>query len=55
MGGSIEVFTSQDDWFTSQDEYKPDQFNYANVRKAAYRGNETIFLSDSVTIDNVGL
>ena len=31
MGGSIEVFTSKD-------EYEPEQFNYANVRKATYRG-----------------
>ena len=31
MGGSTEVFTSQD-------EYEPEQFNYANVRKATYRG-----------------
>ena len=35
MGGSLEVFTSQE-------EYEPEQFNYANVRKAAYRGNMTI-------------
>ena len=31
MGGSTEVFTSKD-------EYEPEQFNYANVRKATYRG-----------------
>ena len=29
MGGSTEVFTSQDEY---------EQFNYANVRKATYRG-----------------
>ena len=43
MGGSLEVFTSQE-------EYEPQQFNYANVRKAAYRGSMTIIISDSVTI-----
>ena len=43
MGGSLEVFTSQE-------EYEPEQFNYANVRKAAYRGSMTIIISDSVTI-----
>ena len=39
MGGSLEVFTSQE-------EYEPEQFNYANVRKAAYRGSMTIIISD---------
>ena len=43
MGGSTEVFTSQD-------EDQPEQFNYANVRKAAYRGSRTVILSDSETI-----
>ena len=43
MGGSTEVFTSQD-------EDQPEQFNYANVRKAAYRGSKTILISDSETI-----
>ena len=40
MGGSIEVFTSQNE---------DQQFNYANVRKAAYRGSKTVILSDSET------
>ena len=43
MGGSLEVFTSQE-------EYEPTQFNYTNVRKAAYRGSMTIIISESVTI-----
>ena len=46
MGGSLEVFTSQE-------EYEPEQFNYANVRKAAYRGNMTI-TSYSYDIELVG-
>ena len=33
MGGSCEVYTSQDE---------DQQFNYVNVRKAAYRGSKTI-------------
>ena len=37
MGSSCEVYTSQDE---------DQQFNYANVRKAAYRGSKTIILSD---------
>ena len=41
MGGSTEVFTSQNE---------DQQFNYANVRKAAYRGSKTILISDSKTI-----
>ena len=41
MGGSTEVFTSQNE---------DQQFNYANVRKAAYRGSKTILISDSETI-----
>ena len=40
MGGSTEVFTSQNE---------DQQFNYANVRKAAYRGSKTVILSDSET------
>ena len=35
MGGSCEVYTSQDE---------DQQFNYVNVRKAAYRGRKKIIL-----------
>ena len=37
MGSSCEVYTSQDE---------DQQFNYVNVRKAAYRGSKTIILWD---------
>ena len=43
MGGSLEVFASQE-------EYEPQQFNYAKVRKAAYRGSMKIDRSDCMII-----